>query len=275
MGSSTAALSAQRTSRTSRRERWVILGGLAAITASAWVYLVVDAQRMSGGMTGRSMDRAMQSMAHTQAWTPTEFGLRLVMWAVMMVAMMAPTAAPMTLVYAAVARKAAREGRPVAPTFVFVAGYLTVWGLFSVAATSAQLGLDHLALLSPAMVIKGPWLGGAILTAAGIYELTPFKHACLSHCRAPAHFISQQWRAGTAGALRMGLQLGLYCLGCCWVLMALLFVGGIMNLLWIAAISAFVLLEKTVPFAETGVRLIGATLTIVGVAILSGVVALG
>lgn len=256
------------------RDRWGILTGLGAITAAAWIYLAIEAHRMSAGMSDRSMGQAMSSMVHVQTWTAAEFGLRLVMWAVMMVAMMAPTAAPMTLVYAAVARKAAREHHPVAPTFVFVAGYLAIWALFSIVATTAQLGLDHLALLSPAMVLTSPWLGGALLTATGIYELTPLKHACLAHCRAPAHFISKHWRSGTAGALRMGLQLGAYCLGCCWILMALLFVGGVMNLLWIAAIAAFVLLEKTMPYAQTGSRVIGAAMTLVGVTTLTGMIAL-
>jgi predicted metal-binding membrane protein len=223
---------------------------------------------MSPGMTDGSM-------VQMQAWTATEFGLILVMWAVMMVAMMAPTAAPMTLVYAAVARKAATESRPVAPTFVFVAGYLAIWGLFSVAATAAERGLDQLALLSPAMVSASPVLGSALLIAAGVYELTPYKHTCLAHCRAPAHFISQHWRGGFAGAFRMGLGLGAYCLGCCWILMGLLFVGGVMNLLWIAAIAIFILLEKTVPFAETGGRVVGAALIVVGFLSLTGLVGLG
>ena len=187
------------------------------------------------------------------------------MWAVMMVAMMVPSAAPMTLVYAAVARKAAREDHPVAPTFVFVAGYVAIWALFSVAAAAAQLGLARLALLSPAMASASPVLGGGLLIGAGVYELTPYKSVCLGHCRAPAQFISQKWRRGFAGAFRMGLGLGTYCLGCCWILMGLLFVGGVMNLLWIAAIAAFILLEKTLPFAETGGRVVGAGLIVVGV----------
>ena len=230
---------------------------------------------MSAGMTDRSMAQSMQSVVHVQAWTATEFGVILLIWAVMMVAMMVPTAAPMTLVYAAVARKAAREDHPVAPTFVFVAGYLAIWILFSVAATAAQSGLDQLALLSPAMVSASPVLGGGLLIGAGVYELTPYKQTCLAHCRAPAHFISQRWRGGFAGAFRMGLELGTYCLGCCWILMGLLFVGGVMNLLWIAAIAVFILLEKTLPFAETGLRAVGAAMILVGLLSLTGLVALG
>jgi predicted metal-binding membrane protein len=259
--------------RTDLRERWAVLGGLAGITAAAWIYLVVESRRMSMGAADHAMG-TMGSVVHLPTWTVAEFDLRLVMWAVMMIAMMVPTAAPMTLVYAAVARKAAHQDNPVAPTFVFVTGYLSMWGVFSVAATVTQLSLDKLALLSPTMVVASPWLGGGLLVAAGVYELSPYKRACLEHCRAPAHFISQHWRGGPAGAFRMGVELGAYCVGCCWVLMALLFVGGAMNLVWIAAIAAFVLLEKTVPFARSTGRAVGAALILVGMVALTGIVAL-
>jgi predicted metal-binding membrane protein len=239
------------------------------------MFLVVGARPMSTGMSDGSIAGAMQSMVRVRPWTTTQFGVLLLMWAVMMVAMMVPTAVPMTLVYAAVARKAARQDDPVAPTFMFVAGYLAVWVLFSVAATAAQSGLDQLALLSPTMVSASPVFGSALLIGAGIYALTPLKHACLAHCRAPAHFISHHWRGGFAGAFRMGLKLGAYCLGCCWILMGLLFVGGVMNLLWIAAIAAFILLEKTMPFAETGARVVGASMILAGLVSLTGFVTLG
>jgi predicted metal-binding membrane protein len=256
------------------RDRWVILTGLGGMTAAAWVYLALGAP-MSAGTSEGSMADAMQSMVHVQPWAVGELAPRLLMWAVMMVAMMVPTAVPMTLVYTAVARKAGREDRPVAPTFVFVAGYLTIWFLFSVAATAAQSGLDQLALLSPAMVSASPVLGGGLLIGAGVYELTPYKHACLAHCRAPAHFISRNWRGGFAGAFHMGLGLGTYCLGCCWILMGLLFVGGLMNLFWVAAIAAFILLEKTIPLAETGGRVVGAAMIVVGLLSLAGFAVLG
>jgi predicted metal-binding membrane protein len=244
-----------------------ILTGLAGITTAAWIYVVVEAHRMtdmSTGMTDRSMAASMHAMVGVHPWTATEFGLRLLMWAVMMVAMMVPTAAPMTLVYGAVARKAAIQSNPVAPTFVFVAGYIVIWSLFSVAATAAQWELDRAALLSPMMVSNSALLGSALLIGAGVYELTPLKHACLKHCRAPAQFLSQNWRSGMIGAFRMGLRLGAYCLGCCWVLMGLLFVGGVMNLLWIAAISAFVLLEKILRFGHAAGWFAGAALILVG-----------
>lgn len=206
----------------------------------------------------------MDTMTGVQPWTATEFGLRLAMWAVMMIAMMVPTAAPMTLLYAAVARKAAAQHNPLAPTFVFVAGYVAMWTIFSLVATIAQHALDQAALLSPTMVSRSPQLGAALLIAAGIYQLTPLKNACLRNCRSPAHFLSRYWRTGNLGAFRMGLRLGIYCVGCCWILMGLLFVGGVMNLLWIAGIAVFVLLEKTIPFGVAGGRLAGAAMILVG-----------
>jgi len=249
------------------RDRLAVLAGLAVITAAAWVYLVLAARRMTSGqagMSGRSMAPMMHAMTGVQPWTVAEFGLRLGMWAVMMVAMMVPTAVPMTLLYAAVARKAAAQHSPVAPAFIFVVGYAAMWAIFSLVATLAQWGLDQAALLSPMMVSRSAWLGAALLIAAGLYKLTPLKNACLRNCRAPAHFLSRHWRNGRLGALGMGARLGAYCLGCCWILMGLLFVGGVMNLLWIAAIAVFVLLEKTIPFGVIGGRIAGAAMILVG-----------
>ncbi len=206
----------------------------------------------------------MDSMTGVQPWTPTEFGLRLAMWVVMMVAMMVPTAAPITLMYAAVARKAAAQHNPVAPTFVFVTGYITMWAIFSLVATVAQHALDQAALLSPMMASNSRVFGAALLVAAGAYQFTPLKNACLTNCRAPAHFLSRYWHTGNFGAFRMGLRLGAYCVGCCWILMGLLFIGGVMNLLWIAAIAIFVLLEKTVPFGVASGRVAGVVMIVVG-----------
>jgi predicted metal-binding membrane protein len=239
-----------------------VSAGLVGITVAAWVYIVLTARRMETASAG--MTPTMDAMTGVHPWTATEFGLRLAMWAVMMVAMMVPTAAPMTLMYAAVARKAAAQHNPLAPTFVFVAGYIAMWAVFSLVATIAQHALDQAALLSPMMVSRSPLFGAALLIAAGIYQFTPLKNACLRNCRTPAHFLSRYWRAGTLGAFRMGLRLGAYCVGCCWILMGLLFVGGVMNLLWIAAIAIFVLLEKTIPFGDVTGRFVGAAMILVG-----------
>jgi predicted metal-binding membrane protein len=218
------------------------------------------------GAGRQPMASAMDSMTGVQPWTGTEFVLRLAMWAVMMVAMMVPTAAPMTMLYAAVARKAAAERNPLTSTSIFVGGYIAMWAIFSLVATIAQHALDQAALLSPMMVSTSAGLGATLLIAAGIYQLTPLKNACLRNCRAPAHFLSRYWRAGDMGAFRMGLRLGAYCVGCCWILMGLLFVGGVMNLLWIAAIAIFVLVEKTIPFGDVSGRFAGVAMILVGAA---------
>lgn len=242
-----------------RRDRIAVLAGLGGVTVLAWVYLVW----MARGMGAMAAMDAMQ----LRPWSGIDFLLMFLMWAVMMVGMMVPSAAPMTLVYAAVARKAERQGSGVAPAFVFVAGYVAVWTLFSLGATLAQWGLEHLALLSPMLVATSPVLGGGLLLAAGVYQLTPAKDACLRHCRAPAHFFAQHWRPGTAGAFRLGLAHGAFCLGCCWLLMGLLFFGGVMNLLWIAAIALFVLLEKVLPFGVRAGRIAGVGLVALGAAV--------
>jgi predicted metal-binding membrane protein len=244
-----------------RRDRIAILLSLAGVTALAWVYLF----RTAGGMT----DTDPMNMVQMHAWGLTDFLLVLLMWAIMMVGMMVPTAAPMTMVYAAVARKATKEGSTVAPTATFVAGYIATWTLFSVVATVAQWGLDRAALLSPMMVTTSPKVGAALLIAAGVYQLTPAKTACLRHCRSPAHFISEQWRPGITGAFRMGSEHGAFCLGCCWLLMALLFVGGVMNLLWVAAIAVFVLFEKVIPHAPVAGRIAGGAMILTGLALLA------
>jgi predicted metal-binding membrane protein len=232
-----------------RRDRTAILTGLLGVSALAWVWLVSRAQHMDMG-----------GMLEIRAWSATDFALMLAMWVVMMIGMMLPSAAPMTLIYAAIGRKAAREGTPIAPTAAFVSGYVVMWSLFSVAATLVQWGLERAALLSPMMVSTSPLLGGALLVGAGVYQWTPYKDACLQHCRAPGQLIAERWRPGVLGAGRMGLENGAYCLGCCWGLMALLFVGGVMNLLWIAAITAFVLIEKLLPWGPAAGRVAGAGL---------------
>jgi predicted metal-binding membrane protein len=237
-----------------RRDRVAILGALAVVTALAWTYLLA----MAG----------MQGMGALHAWSPLDVALLLAMWLVMMAGMMLPAATPMTLLYAQVARKALRDGSVLPPTAVFVTGYLLAWGAFSVAATAAQWGLERMALLSPMLAASSPRLGAALLIAAGAYQLTPWKDTCLAHCRDPVSFFADQFRPGTRGALRLGFHHGLYCLGCCWVLMGLLFVGGVMNLLWIAALSAFVLAEKVIPYGVWGGRAAGALMIAAGALLL-------
>lgn len=246
-----------------RREHIVVVGALAAIIALSWSYLV----SLSGDMSGMDMGSAM-AFAQMRSRDALDLWLLFIMWAVMMVGMMLPSAAPMILLYRQVARKAASRGRQLAPTAVFTLGYLLAWTLFSAVATLLQWLLEQLSLMSPAMVASSPWLGAGIVVAAGVYQLTPWKEACLEHCRNPVHLLSRHWRRGSAGALTMGAIHGGYCLGCCWALMTLLFVGGVMNLLWVALIAAFVLIEKLARFGRAAGRLSGVGLIAAGTAML-------
>lgn len=225
-----------------RRDRRVVLAGLAGVTALSWVYLMYLTQRMSAMPT----PMAGMAMPQWQPWSAFDFALMLLMWVVMMVAMMVPSASPMILTFTAIHRRNAK-GDAVVPTATFVAGYLIVWSAFSLVATLGQWGLHQAALLSPMMVSTSPVLGGLLLIAAGAFQWSGLKQACLSKCRSPLGFLLNEWRDGSTGSLVMGLHHGLYCTGCCWALMALLFVGGVMNLLWVAAIAVFVLVEKIAP----------------------------
>jgi predicted metal-binding membrane protein len=235
------------------RDRVVILAALTAISAICWYYTWLQAAAMS--------DMAELAMPMRFApWTAADTALNILIWWVMMLGMMVPSAAPMILFFAAINRSKRGRGELYVPTAIFTAGYLLVWGLFGVAATAAEWGLERAALISPQTQQVGPWLGGAILIAAGLYQLTPLKYACLAHCRSPVAFVLGHWRDGAAGALYMGAEHGLFCLGCCWLLMALLFAGGVMSLLWMAALAAFVLVEKVAPFGPRIARASGVLL---------------
>jgi predicted metal-binding membrane protein len=186
------------------------------------------------------------AMPNLQSWSVLDFFLMFLMWAVMMVAMMVPSVTPMVLMFATSNRNRRKNDGSFVPTGVFVLGYLVVWSVFSMAATAAQWGLHAAALLSPVMSTNTPVLGGLLLIIAGVFQCTSMKDACLSHCKSPLGFIMTHWREGPWGGVRMGLHHGAYCVGCCWALMALLFVNGVMNLLWVAVLAAFVLMEKVV-----------------------------
>ena len=242
-----------------RLDRFVVLSTLVVGTTLAWIYLF----RLAGEMPGSSIPMAA---IQVRPWVAADFILTFLMWAAMMVGMMVPAAAPTVMIYAAVARKAARDRTVVPPTMVFVSGYIVLWTAFCVVATLAQWGLDQAALLSPMMVTTSPAIGSGILVAAGLYQVTPIKRACLKRCRSPAHFLSEHWRPGITGAFRMGMEHGAFCVGCCWVLMGLLFVGGVMNLLWIAAIATFVFAEKLIPFPDSALpaRLTGGAMILGG-----------
>jgi predicted metal-binding membrane protein len=221
------------------RQRVVILAALLAIVALAWLYLFLAAADMTAAMAG--MDRTMTMPARSA----TELFLLFAMWWVMMVGMMLPSVAPVILTFATVNRNRRSRGEPYVPSALFAAGYLLAWGGFGLAATLAQEVLERANLLSPMdMTTNSRLLGGLLFLAAGLYQFTPVKLTCLRSCRSPIDFVVNHWRDGPGGALRMGLTHGLYCLGCCWILMLLLFVGGVMNLLWIAILAIAVLIEK-------------------------------
>jgi predicted metal-binding membrane protein len=277
-----------------RRDRIVVIAALVTVIVLAWAYILAGSGMgmsafettamtrppagttstdpdMAGMATDEGTSNAMLGMALAavapMAWTPGYAVLMFFMWWIMMMAMMLPSAAPMILLFAMINRRQREHGAPYVPTGIFAAGYLLVWGAFSLVAVSAQWWLERMGLLSSMMVGTSVLLGAGLLIAAGAYQLSPLKHACLRHCRSPLFFISHHWRPGDLGALRMGLEHGAFCTGCCWFLMALLFYGGIMNLYWIVGLAVFVLLEKTIPGGHLLGRFTGALLIAWGAAL--------
>jgi predicted metal-binding membrane protein len=255
-----------------RRERIVVGVSLTVLTAAAWLSLLYVPATMPThepsmtempGMPGMSTPAGPGS--HALRWT--DVGALTGMWTVMMVAMMTPAAGPMVATFAAVRRRRAATGRVAVPTAIFVLGYLTVWTVFSVLAALAQAWLHSKALLSAAMAPTTPLLGGTLLIAAGVYQWTPLKRACLRACRSPLSFLTTRWREGRRGAVAMGLHHGLYCLGCCWVLMALVFAAGVMNLGWVALVAVAILVEKVAPRGDVVGRCAGLVLLAAGGAV--------
>ena len=241
-----------------RRDRAVIIGALAALALLCWIYLasLASAPAMAGMAPG------------VAPWTASDALATFLMWAVMMVGMMTPSVAPMFLIYARVGRQAENRGTPFAPAGWFALGYFLAWIGFALLATALQWGLERALLISPMVASATPVFGGLLLIAAGIYQWTPLKNACLTLCQSPFAFIQRHggFRGDLGGAVSLGLRHGLYCVGCCWALMLLLFVGGVMNLLWIAAIGALVLAEKLVP-GRLFQRLTGVALVAAGAAL--------
>jgi len=239
------------------RDRRIVLLCLFTVTALAWIYLALMARGMSGAMTAPSV----------KVWTSVDLYLMFVMWVVMMLGMMLPSASPMILMFVRVNRnQAGTMGLvpPLVPVWVFVAGYVVVWSAFSLVAAIAQWALQYVGLLSPMMASANSIFAGFVLIAAGVYQWTPLKYACLRHCQTPMGFLMTRWRDGTGGAFQMGLAHGAYCVGCCWALMAMLFVGGVMNLVWIAVLAVLVLAEKIVPPGPWLSRSVGVVLVFWG-----------
>ena len=241
-----------------RRERLILCGCLAAVVVLAWLYLVYTKMAMP------DMDMLGMVMLDLHEWGLTTVLLLFVMWTVMMVAMMVPSAAPMILTFLTVNQRRQAAARPFVPVTIFLVGYLAVWTAFSAGATLAEWGLHQAALLSTTMTATSTALNGGLLIAAGVFQWTPLKRACLKGCRSPLSFLMSEWREGAAGAFIMGLRHGAYCVGCCWFLMALLFVAGVMNLLWVAVITLFVMAEKISPKGELLARVAGVGLVIAG-----------
>lgn len=218
------------------RQHALVLGVLLILAAAAWALLIWQAATMGDAMMGpRALTMGMAAP------------LFLAIWVAMMVAMMFPTAAPMILMFASVHAGKRQRGQPFVPTWVFVAAYLLVWTLFGVLAYLVALGVERLAAQSMWLMDNGARLGGVILVAAGLYQLSPLKRACLTRCRTPLQFVLTSWRDGYGGAFRMGLEHGVYCLGCCWLLFVILFPLGLMNVAAMAVITALIFAEKSLP----------------------------
>lgn len=243
-----------------RQDRLVLVAGLSGVVILAWVFI----------LSGAGMDLSMPGMVMApMSWSPVTAMLMFAMWWIMMIAMMVPSAAPAVLLFLLIRRKQATLNNPRVDTSVFLTGYLVVWAGFSLVATALQWALQSLGLMSKDMRTNSLILGGLLLIAAGFYQFTFVKRACLQHCQSPLLFFNSHWQSGIRGAFQMGLRHGAHCLGCCWFLMALLFFGGVMNILWIAGIAIYVGMEKLLPKYQWLSTATGALLTASGLVILA------
>lgn len=252
-------MTAANSTSLAQRDLILLLGALGGLVALCWWYLI----DMSRGIVD------MSGAMGIRPWSNIDFMLMFAMWAVMMVGMMVPTAVRSVLIFVQIHARAATRGRTLVSGYWFTAGYVLIWTFFSAAATLLQWVLDQAALLSPMMVSASSFLGAFLLISAGVWQFSPIKDTCLRHCRSPAMYLATNFRPGISGAVNLGIRHGMYCLGCCWLLMGLLFVGGIMNLLWIAAITAFVLVEKLLPAGLRASRLSGWAMIVTGIGYLA------
>jgi predicted metal-binding membrane protein len=250
-----------------KRDRTVIIAALAFTTVIAWAYMVHEADAMLRTGVCKCMGMAMAG-PDARAWSAPQLLALFLMWSEMMIAMMLPSAAPMILTFASLNRSRREQQRAFVPVSAFVSGYLIAWIAFSLAATFLQWALHSAALLSPMMSMTNSRVAGALLIAAGIFQFTPWKTACLTRCANPLTLLLTGWREGACGAIQMGLHHGLFCLGCCWALMLLLFVLGVMNITWIAALTIYVLIEKLLGRNAWFGRVAGAALCAWGVVLL-------
>lgn len=236
-----------------QRERPLVFSCLVIVILISWACMLHMAWRMSGTETEITLACLMR-------WGAGDIGHMFIMWAIMMVAMMFPAATPMILMFTTVNQRRGETREPIIPTGLFVLGYFLVWTTYSALAAVAQYGLHISALLTHNLLIASSLLGGALLVAAGVFQWTPFRNACMSKCRSPLGFLMAEWRDGRLGALIMGLKHGIYCVGCCWLLMLLSFVLGIMNMVWMAMVTVFMVVEKAYPRSQWVSRTAGLIL---------------
>jgi predicted metal-binding membrane protein len=251
-----------------RHDRLIVMAGLVVVSLACWAWVLAGAGM---GMNAFEMTRHSQmdmDMMPKPAWDGAYIVLMFFMWWLMMIAMMLPSATPVILLASALNRKMSPQRRPYGSAASFTAGYLLAWALFSALAVAAQWALQEVQIISGMLRSTSATLSAVLLIAAGAWQFTPWKHACLRHCRGPVAFLAEHRRAGNAGAVLMGAHHGLFCLGCCWFLMALLFVGGVMNLLWIAGLALYVWIEKFLPAGHGVSRAVGILLLAWGVAVL-------
>ena len=242
------------------RDHCIVYAGMFVVCLLGWGYMAYMAWAMHNMDI---VDMWMPPRAGTRAWLPYDFYMLFMMWTLMMIAMMTPSVLPMVSMYVTVKKSKKTRGQAYAPTFIFLLGYLLAWTLFSVVISIAQYPLHTSGLLNPMMDSRSYLLSGAILLLAGVYQWTPWKDACLEQCRSPLHYLMTRWREGYVGAMRMGLHHGIYCIGCCWALMVVMFAVGVMNVLWMIAIAFFVLAEKISPVSAKYLRMISGLVLVV------------
>jgi predicted metal-binding membrane protein len=243
-----------------KHDRPIIVASLAGLSIVAWAYLLADSAEMKGMAATMSSDMVGASLV----WSADKLVMTFLMWSIMMVGMMLPSAAPAILMFSRMARSRTSVLGRGATTLVFVSGYLAIWTTFSLIATVLQTWMGQIRLLTPMLASASTVMTGGLLIIAGLYQWMPAKYACLEHCRSPLQQFLFHWKPGLRGAFRMGAEHGLFCLGCCWAIMLLLFIAGVMNLLWVATIAGFVLIEKLLPNGHVIGRLGGATMSLVG-----------
>jgi len=255
-----------------RRDRWIVTTALILVSVLAWAWLLSGAGMGMNAFDMTIHSRMSMDMMDTPAWDFDYVVLMFFMWWIMMIAMMLPSATPTILLAAAINRRSSDSIPPFGPSSLFIAGYLSAWAVFSAIAVAVQWWMQKNGLINNMLVGQSSVINGLLLLIAGVWQFTPWKYACLSHCRSPVEFLSKPRRDRLTGALQTGLSHGSYCLGCCWFLMVLLFVGGVMNLFWIIGLSIYIWVEKILPGGHTISRLMGGFLALWGLAVLTGLI---